>query len=368
MKKILPFIIILTLLLAACGQQESSSNIDENQEPKLKENETAVEKEEEQSEEELEEPEKEEEPELPEYVYPLTGLPAEEPVDNRIVAVMINNLDPARPQSGLLEADIVYEFLAEGPITRFLALYQSQRPEVVGPVRSAREYFIETAKGHGAIYVYHGAATYLEMKLKQGWVDNLNGAYYDNDRHLFKRENFRVAPHNSYLLFDGVYDVAEQRGYEIKKEHASLPFLTESEISSMEGEPAESVTITYYSSPLEEVRFEYDPQREKYVRYNDGDKTVDLETKEEITVDNIFIVETSHRVIDDKLRRAIDLTSGGKGYLIHKGMVKEVEWKNTDGRILPYLNDQPAGFVPGKTWINVIPESPGIAESVKIDG
>lgn len=344
--------VILALVLAACAEQESSGE------------ETATPGD--HSENKQDGSAKKEQPES-EFVYPLTGEPADEPVTNRIVAVMINNLEPARPQSGLLEADIVYEFLAEGPITRLLALYQSEQPEVVGPVRSAREYYIETAKGHGALYVYHGAATFLEEELKKGWVDHLNGAYYDNDGHLFKREDFRVAPHNSYLLFDSVYEVAEKKGYEIEREHEPYSFLTESEISGISGDSANTVTVTYSSRPLEEVRFEYDPEREKYVRYNDGEKTIDLETKEEVTVDNIFIIETGHRVIDDALRRAIDLTSGGKGYLIHRGVAREVEWKNTDGRMLPYIDDRPAGFVPGKTWINIVPDSPGITQSVQIE-
>src|SRR5699024_9452925 len=69
----------------------------------------------------------------------LTGIDVNENTDERIVEVMVNNHPKARPQSGLSKADIVFEVLAEGKITRFLALFQSEKPDMVGPVRSARE-------------------------------------------------------------------------------------------------------------------------------------------------------------------------------------------------------------------------------------
>lgn len=73
-------------------------------------------------------------------------------------------------------------------------IFQSQLPEAVGPVRSARSYYIETAKAHEALYIYHGAANFIEEDLRAGWVDNLNGAYYDDDGFLFKR-NPSEEPH-----------------------------------------------------------------------------------------------------------------------------------------------------------------------------
>src|SRR5699024_9714062 len=78
----------------------------------------------------------------------LTGIAGNENIDDRIVGFMVNNHPKARPQSGLSKADIVFEVLAEGKITRFLALFQSEKPDMVGPVRSAREYYFELANGY----------------------------------------------------------------------------------------------------------------------------------------------------------------------------------------------------------------------------
>src|SRR5690625_1142631 len=138
------------------------------------------------------------EEELELFTYPYTGETTEAEPTNRAVAIMVNNHPQARPQSGLHEADIVFELLAEGNITRFLALYHSSLPERVGPVRSAREYYFRLAEAYDAIYVYHGAATFIDQMIREEGIDFLNGAHYDNDKQLFIRETFRVAPHNSY--------------------------------------------------------------------------------------------------------------------------------------------------------------------------
>lgn len=368
MKKrlVLLFTLAAILVLAACSEQSSQeteeSNPSENEQNQETDDPVEV------VEPEEDEQEENEEPAEPEFanMYPLTGEGTDESVNHRIMAVMVNNHSRARPQTGLNQADVVYEFLAEGPITRFLALYHSDIPELVGPVRSAREYYFRTAKGYNALYLYHGAAQYIEDQLKGGYIDHINGMYYDNDRHLFKRDNSRYAPHNSYLMIQNAYDVAQQKGYEVEKDHKPLPFLDEKQVQNIDGDDASTVKVTYSNSPQETVTFEYNENEQNYTRYSDGAKTVDLNTQNPKVVDNVFIVETGHRVIDSKLRRAIDTESGGKGYLIQKGKVQEVSWKNVDGRILPFKDGQELGFVPGKTWVNIVPESPGIQQSVTL--
>src|SRR5699024_3580120 len=97
---------------------------------------------------------------------------------------------------------------------------------------------------------------------------------------------------------------------------------------------------------------------------NDGDQTVELETDASIQLDNIFIVETTHEVIDSEGRRAVDLDSGGNAYLLQKGTIQKVEWENKDGRILHIKDGETVGFVPGKTWINVVPTNPGLEQAI----
>jgi len=320
--------------------------------------------------EEVTEPEQVEEAEEPQYsnIYPFTGIQTNEDVSNRAVGVMVNNHTKARPQTGLSQADIVFEILAEGMITRFLAIFHSEQPEVVGPVRSAREYYFDLANRYNALYIYHGAAGFVNDMLDNRGIDHLDGAIYDNDGNLFKRESFRVAPHNSYLLFGNAHKVASDIGYEVSAEHKPLPFLTDAEIETINGDIANHVEIVYSNKPMNIVEYEYDPTTEKYNRYNDGEMTVELNTNEPIQVDNIFIIETYHEVIDDAGRRAIDFYDGGNAYLIQKGKVQKVEWENQDGQLVAVKDGKVIGFVPGKTWINVVPTNPGMDNSVTITG
>ncbi len=342
-KSIIPMLsmlfLFLLLLLGACSNDEQVEQ-EATQEPEQTQS----------------EPVEQEEPELP-NVYPLTGERTEQSVDNRIVAVMVNNHPKARPQTGLSQADIVFEILAEGNITRFMALYQSEQPEQVGPVRSARPYYFNTADDYGALYIHHGAATFIENMLKDGAADYINGSYYDDDGHLFERADFRRAPHNSYLQFGAVYEVAEEKGYETTAEYEPLPFLDEQDTKDITGSTATEVSFNYTSTP---VRYVYDSEAEKYHRYNGQEQTAELDTEEPIELDNVFIIATHHEVVDNAGRREVDLSSGGNAYLLQKGKVQKIQWENRDGRLLPVRDGEVVKFVPGKTWINVIPETPGL--------
>ncbi|WP_246050056.1 DUF3048 domain-containing protein [Aquibacillus sediminis] len=344
-------IIVLTMVLTACSNDEqvteTESEPETDDEPVY-----AVE----EGETDLDE-EDEEEPTF-EYAFPYTGEGTNEEITNRAVAVMVNNHPKARPQSGLTKADIVFEILAEGDITRLMAFFQSEQPDIVGPVRSARPYYFNLADDYNALYVYHGAATFIENMLQAGAADNLNGAYYDNDRNLFKREDFRVAPHNSYLLFNAVYDVASQKGYDVEVEHKPLPFLSTEEMDSLDGEQATEISYAYDTTP---VRYEYNSETEKYSRFNGDVETLELADGEAVQLDNIFFIEAHHQVIDDAGRREVDFQSGGDAYLFQKGTMKQLQWKNVDGQIIPVDDGEPVGLVPGQTWVNVVPSS-GLAE------
>ena len=124
------FIAILLLLLAACSKEEKAE--DDVPEPIEEEIEVVVEEEPVQG------------PTL--YKAPFTGVLSEEESTRRAVLATINNHPLARPQSGISDADIVYELAAEGNITRLLALFQSELPEEIGPIRSARDYFVHIVK------------------------------------------------------------------------------------------------------------------------------------------------------------------------------------------------------------------------------
>lgn len=336
-------LLLLLFILSSCGCSKEQ-NIE--QEPIVEEEEEVVEQ------------------EIRPFSFPLTGIGSQDAPEGRAVAVVINNHPKARPQSGIHQADIVYEALAEGKVTRFLAIFQSEHPEKIGPVRSARNYFIELAKGYDSLFVAHGYSPDAFELLQRGYLDELNGMSYDGS--LFKRSKDRQAPHNSYITFANILKGAEQKKYDMSKVPRNNVFLTEEEQTQLQGNHASKVTLSYGSN-LFNVRYEYDQQTEKFTRFSNEEQTVDNDSKKPVLLDNIFIVETNHQVVDEEGRLDIDLTSGGNGYLFQKGKWYEVQWKNEAGRMIPVHNGQKIGFVPGKTWIHIVPSKPGIAETVMFE-
>ncbi|MDQ0230224.1 DUF3048 domain-containing protein [Metabacillus malikii] len=291
---------------------------------------------------------------IEEDVYPLTGLKVESDTKNqRPIAVMVNNHPKARPQSGLHKADLVYEVLAEGNITRFLAVFQSDIPDVIGPVRSARDYYIDLSKGFEALYVHHGWSPSARQKLESGEADYLNGLFYDGT--LFWRADHRKAPHNSYISFEHIQKGAKENNFTLEKEVIPFQFYTQEELLSLKGNELNEFVIKYHKSPEWQVTYEYDKTKQTYSRYSNNEQTVDLESGKSIELSNVFVVEMEHEYIDDYGRRGIDLISGGKAFLMQKGLKQEVEWKNIDNRIVPIKDGEIIKFVPGRTWINIVP-------------
>ena len=277
--------------------------------------------------------------------HPLTGVEFDGEVAGRAIAVTINNEVSARPQSGVMDADIVIEMLTEASITRFLAIYQSTMPEKIGPVRSAREYFVNLAKGYNALFIAHGYSPEAKEMLMSGEIDHINGMQYDGT--LFKRASFRKAPHNSYITSEAIYSGAEQLNYSMEQPPTAVPIVEQVDVT---GETVDAISIAYDAAGSYNAEYRYN-QDGYYTRFQADEQTIDYETEQEIQLQNILIVEAEHQVMDNKGRRKIDFTSGGKGYLLQNGKMQEVEWKYEDGMIIP----SKGGFVPGKTWINFVP-------------
>ncbi len=314
-------------------------------------------------EEEVKEEVKEEEPVVLPYVAPFTGEGSEVELKQRPILVTINNHPLARPQSGLTDADIIYEMLAEGNVTRLLALYQSELPSNIGPVRSARDYFINIAKGLDAFYIAHGYSPDAQKMLNAREVDHINGMQYDGI--LFKRSSERKAPHNSYITGENVLAGAEKVGASLEiKKVPTLSFYDSLDGAKI-GNPASSVTIRYGSGTSFENEYIYMAEEGTYERKTAGIQTVDKDSEEPIKISNVIFMEMPHRVIDSVGRQDLSINGEGKAYLFQAGIMKEIEWKNVDGILIPMENGVPSKLVPGQTWISFVPTSPGLSSMVK---
>lgn len=286
------------------------------------------------------------------YYAPLTGEEVEHEITQRAVAVMINNQKKARPQSGISQADMVYELLSEADITRWLAIFQSELPEKIGPIRSARDYYIKIAAGYNAFYICHGQSPAAEDLMQSGAIDALNGINYDGK--YFHRDQTRVAPHNSYTSASDISDAAEALDIRMIDQVRANIYEENGFSGDTEAKDATYVKLKYSSNDDYNVVYTYDETKKGYIRSQGGVQTTDRENDEMITVQNVFIVKTEHNIIDNYGRRSIDLQSGGQGYLLQNGKMLEVTWMNDSGRLVPTKNGEVIPYIPGKTWINVV--------------
>ncbi|PYZ96563.1 lipoprotein YerB [Alteribacter lacisalsi] len=286
-----------------------------------------------------------------EYAYrmPLTGIGSDQEVTRTAFGVMMENSVSARPQTGLYQADLVYEVLSEGNITRFLTFYHSNEPEEIGPVRSARDYYVHLNNGYNAIYVSAGGSSDGLALAESPDVPYISGLVYDG--RYFSRSAERSAPHNMYTSYEDLVTVSEQLGHDLFDGPPELPF--SGELSA--GKPAVSFEINY-GSTANNVAYKYDAALGGYQRFNGGVAIIDHRDGTPVAPASVFAVEMEHRVIDELGRRDIDISSGGDAYLFREGTVEAVEWKNVDGAILPFKDGEPVGFSPGQTWINVMPD------------
>ena len=131
------------------------------------------------------------ETEKPKYYAPLSGTLTEKNIENEpIFAVMLDNHPKARPQSSLNEAEIIYEYKVEGEYTRYMALYQKNRPDIIGPVRSARPYFVNTAAEYNAIYTHWGGSEAGYNQISVDNVKDLDGIYLEGST-FYRNKNVK---------------------------------------------------------------------------------------------------------------------------------------------------------------------------------
>lgn len=349
-KKLFSCVLASSVILAACGDEQEPTEESEISKPEI----------EEQDQEKI--IEVVEEVQLP-YVTPFTGERVANEITTRPILVTINNHPQARPQSGLASADVVYEMLAEGDVTRLLALYQSEIPENIGPVRSARDYFIDVARGLDAFYIAHGYSPEAHSMLFSGVVDHINGMQYDGI--LFSRSSERKAPHNSYISGENVKLGAEKVGASLLYQKKVSYNYYDKEENVTIGLQVNDFSVNYSKNSQFNSLYTYNTVSKTYSRQSGNIETIDHITNEPITLSNILVFEMDHKIIDNEGRREINLTNGGRAYVFQQGMMREVQWENRDGVLIAIdENGSEVKLVPGQTWVHFVPSYPGIESFV----
>ena len=183
--------------------------------------------------------------------------------NDRPIAVMIDNHNGAWPQAGLNQAYMVYEIIVEGGETRLMALFKGVNLDKIGPVRSARHYFLDYAMENDAIYVHFGQSPQAESDITRFSIHDINGISEDGT--TFWRVRDKYSPHNAVTNTEKILQSAKNKNYRTTSTNESvLNYLTD-EVNLEDGESAETITIPH--SQLQTVRYEYDSENKVYVRY-----------------------------------------------------------------------------------------------------
>ncbi len=286
-------------------------------------------------------------------INPLTGLLVEKAnLARRPLAVMVENALPARPQSGLAQADLIYEVLAEGSITRFMAIYYAGDASSVGPIRSARPYFLARSQEYAAIYVHAGGSAEALAQLKSSKIADLDQF---RNNYPFRRAKDRKAPHNLYG------DTLKMREVAVKKwpkqqEVPAFAFLEKGQQNP--AGVAALVAIINYATKVSEVKYVFNAGEGLYYRFNGGREHKDAVSGKQYTASNIIVQFTGSKVIDTEGRRQIEMVGKGKGVLFTGGQRYDLQWTKagkSSTTSFSLNNGQEMLLNPGQTWIQVVP-------------
>ena len=280
----------------------------------------------------------------------LTGLPLSNIRNERVTGVMIENYTSSRPHMrGLAQADIVYEALAEGGITRFLALFGSADLPRVGPVRSARSYYVSWIAEYGATYIHAGGSPQALTDIST--LPTLRDVGESNPA-LF-RDTSIPAPHN---LFVNLSKIRDQQTEDSWHDTFLSPRFTF-------GPPPQGVldapTVTIKFSSFDyEVEYQYDATTHTYMRLLAGKSHRD-DQGTAITPTNIIIEYTDYHIIDGDEKNRLDLRTLGTGpaTYLSSGKVWQGTWEKSSETGLTTFHTtsgKPINLSPGQTWIEVV--------------
>lgn len=294
---------------------------------------------------------------LPAGVRTIDGVKvSEEEANRRPQAVMIENIVTVRPQSGLGAASLVYEALAEGGIPRFLVFYSGAELEEIGPVRSARIYYLDWARELDAVYVYCGGDPYALRKIKEYNIRDLDQMY---NGHFFWRTSATIAPHNLFTKTELLDKARAAKGWEDKGEFE--PWLFKEEKALEERPEGVKDVVINFSTYSYQVIWRYDRENNVYQRWNGGVSHLDKNTGEQITAKNVVIQYTVARLKDSGAlegRLGMHTIGGDRALVFQDGEVISGIWKkpSQEARTRFYNEKgEEIKFNPGPTWIEVVP-------------
>lgn len=285
----------------------------------------------------------------------LSGLQVDQSVNLRpITGIMIENSEDARPQSGLNQASVVFEAIAEGGITRFLTLFQDTAPSYIGPVRSARPYYVQWCMSFDCALAHAGGSPEALSNIKSWGTKDLdqfaNGGSY-------RRVTDRYAPHNLYTSMDNLNQLEAAKGFTTP----SFTPLVRKKATPSKTPDATSIDVNI-SSAMFNSHYDYDTASNSYKRSQAGaaHMTVDESgTQAQITPKVVVVLVTTYGVASDK-HSSYGVTGEGEALVFQDGTVTHGSWHKDDYKSAFSLKNDSGGALtlnPGQTWFVALPST-----------
>lgn len=297
---------------------------------------------------------------------PLTGQTGynENAIGKRPVAIMINNLKGALPQYGIEQADILFEVLVEGGITRLMGVYADYTavPDVCS-VRSCRYYYPIIASGFDAVYCHIGyEKTYAKAKLNSLGIDTISDSSVIPYSTMFAVDSERAktysSEHTKYLVGANIAQALEDYGYrtDIGDEYKGDFFVFEDEFFTPEGSDATNVELkfsaSYYST------FEYDEASKTYKKFHSGSQHIDGKSGDQLSFTNVIVLCTEvYPKPENTYLMQVDIVSSGSGYYISGGKSQAITWKKeSETSKIEFFDESgnPLTVNVGKCYIGII--------------
>ncbi|MBU5486195.1 DUF3048 domain-containing protein [Clostridium sp. MSJ-11] len=293
-----------------------------------------------------EEVKKEQPKEEEKFFSPYTGEEIDKDTYFKIpFMVIVENSKTSRPHSGLIHADVVYETMAEGGISRFMAIYHKDDSPKIGPVRSARPYFLDIAIENNLPFAHCGYSEEAKNRIEKEKLPSLNEFLYEK---FYWRDKNRPYEHSLYTSSNLRELIKEQNL--IKSPSKSLYFNSDFWQNTLDNAEKVSLNVNKYYNTS------YVFNNNKYTKYMDGEKSIDAEKKIPIEVNNIIIQLTDITLQKDNLHIDVRLIGEGDCYIISNGKYIKGRWSKKDSNSPTVFLDKDNKEIPlspGKTWWHI---------------
>lgn len=281
----------------------------------------------------------------------LSGLQVHPDINKRpVTGVMIENSLEARPQAGLGQASVVFEAIAEGGVTRFLALFQDTQPENIGPVRSARPYYQQWLLGFDAGYAHVGGSPEALANIKAWNIKDLDQFY---NAGAYRRADDRAAPHNVYTGARALEDLQISKGWGTSN---FTGFERKKEAPTKQPPSARTIDIAI-SGPRYNVHYDYEATSNSYKRSQGGAPHIDSNTNAPINPKVVVALIIPYSLAGDGYHSHYETLGSGQAIIFQDGVAITGTWSKPDNTSqFKFTDDKgnPLGLNPGQTWLTAV--------------